>query len=54
MLNGAVYVSNATRLRHAKKLVDESTVGYVMPPERSVDIDTELDLLWCEFLLSRR
>ena len=28
--------------------------GYIMPVERSVDIDTELDLALAELLLQRR
>jgi hypothetical protein len=27
--------------------------GYVMPPERSLDIDTPLDVAFAEFLLER-
>lgn len=50
-LNGAVYVARVEWLRKANTFVAEGTVGYVMPPERSVDIDTERDLLLAEFLL---
>jgi CMP-N,N'-diacetyllegionaminic acid synthase len=30
------------------------TIGYVMPPQRSVDIDTLLDWQWAEFLMQQR
>ena len=30
------------------------SVPYFIPPERSVDIDTPLDLLWAEFLLTKK
>lgn len=51
-LNGAVYVADVESLQHTRSFVTEETVGYVMPPERSGDIDTVLDLAWCELLLS--
>jgi CMP-N,N'-diacetyllegionaminic acid synthase len=53
-LNGAVYVSRADVLRDCAQFVTEATVGYRMPADRSPDVDTELDLRWCEFLLSNR
>lgn len=53
VLNGAVYVAEVRRLRQSRQLVMQETVGYVMSPERSVDVDTRLDLHWCEFLLCR-
>ncbi len=53
-LNGAVYVTAVQQLRESGQFVTEATVGYVMPPERSPDVDTELDLHWCEFLLSQQ
>ena len=52
-LNGAVYVADVEFLRESRRFVDPMTVGFVMPPERSVDVDTEMDLHWCEFLLAR-
>ncbi len=42
-LNGAVYVIRTDVLLHSKKFVDHHTLGYVMRPENSVDIDTEMD-----------
>lgn len=43
-LNGAVYAADAVHLRRGGSLVEPGTIGVVMPPERSIDIDSELDL----------
>lgn len=43
-LNGAVYVADCTWLANNKSFLSENTIGYVMPTERSLDIDTEFDL----------
>lgn len=43
-LNGAVYVAKTDWLRTHETFLSEGVVGYVMPQERSLDIDTELDL----------
>ena len=37
-----------------KAFISPETVGYVMPRERSVDIDDELDFILAETLLERR
>ncbi len=50
-LNGAVYVCDVERFLQRKTLISAETVGYVMPKERSVDIDTELDLKFAELLI---
>ena len=50
-LNGALYLCSRTWLKNEGKLVGNGTVGYPMPPERSVDIDTPLDWLWAETLI---
>ena len=50
-LNGAIYVCDVPTLRQTSRLITEETIAYVMPPERSADVDTELDLCWCEFLI---
>ena len=52
-LNGAVYVADVENLRRTRSFVTDSTVGYVMPSERSVDIDSLLDFRWCELLLAQ-
>lgn len=50
VLNGAVYVANCAWLRQARSFVTPETVAYLMPPARSVDIDTELDMIAFESL----
>ena len=37
---------------NSKNVITEKTKIYVMPEDRSVDIDTELDFKWVEFLMS--
>lgn len=51
MLNGAVYVASVKFLKQNKSFLAEETRGYVMPNERSFDIDTEMDFWICEELL---
>jgi CMP-N-acetylneuraminic acid synthetase len=36
-----------------KSFISPNTVGYVMPEEYSIDIDTQLDWEIAEFLMSR-
>ncbi len=44
-LNGAVYVYNCARLIESGNLdMDDNSYAYLMPKERSVDIDTRIDL----------
>ena len=51
--NGSVYVSSLNLIRQGR-LLSENCAGYIMPAERSVDINDESDLLFAEFLLSRK
>lgn len=51
VLNGAVYVADCFSLMRQRLLVDEDTSGYLMPRERSLDIDTEIDIVVCEKLM---
>ncbi|BAS28215.1 acylneuraminate cytidylyltransferase family protein [Limnochorda pilosa] len=51
-LNGAIYVFPAAKAE-GDRLWDERSLAYVMPPEASVDIDTELDWQLAEILLQR-
>jgi len=50
-LNGAMYLCDRAWLQNQGSFVGPGTLGYPMPPERSVDIDTPLDWLWAETLL---
>ena len=50
-LNGAVYVIRKKRLERAKTLSPPGTLGFAMPIERSVDIDTLLDFKVAEALM---
>lgn len=49
-LNGAVYVIRVDHLRRIRSFVDADTVAYIMPRERSIDVDVELDLRLVEFM----
>lgn len=54
VLNGAVYVVTVEWLKHVKSLVGDTTQAYIMPSERSLDVDTEFDLQFLEYLLLHR
>jgi CMP-N,N'-diacetyllegionaminic acid synthase len=51
-LNGAIYMHRWAEVLSGAPPV--RTVGYVMPPERGVDVDTAQDLDYAEFLMGRR
>jgi len=50
VLNGALYVSSCATVMETRSFFHTDTHGYVMPKDRSLDIDTPLDFLWAEFL----
>jgi len=52
-LNGAVYLAGWNYLRRNRSFFGERTYAYIMPADRSVDIDSELDLKFAEFLLTQ-
>lgn len=52
VLNGAIYIADCAWLREQRSFVGEGTVAYVMPAERSIDIDTLADTREAERLLS--
>lgn len=51
-LNGAIYVGKSSWVQQFRTFITPETIAYVMPKERSLDIDTELDVKICDFLLS--
>ncbi len=53
-LNGSVYVWRREPLLECHSIFEADTRLYVMPPERSADIDSELDFEFVEFLMNKR
>jgi CMP-N,N'-diacetyllegionaminic acid synthase len=51
-LNGAVYVAEVNWLQKKQLFVSDETVAYVMPKDRSIDIDSETDLAIANIFLS--
>ena len=50
-MNASIYIWKRDSILNEKVLFLESTGLYVMPEERSIDIDTELDYKFVEFLM---
>lgn len=50
-LNGAVYVARTKWLVEKGDFVREETIAYPMPKERSIDIDTKIDLRLAELMI---
>lgn len=53
-LNGAIYVAETSWLVQQNTFMAPSTIAYEMPSERSIDIDTEMDIKTCSMLLEQR
>lgn len=49
-LNGAIYIVNIERFLNDKFLYRKGSYAYIMPQDRSMDIDTEIDFKITEFL----
>jgi CMP-N,N'-diacetyllegionaminic acid synthase len=52
--NGAVYVFQTENLRSSRQYYNHKTYPYIMPRERSVDIDDLLDFEWAEYLFYKK
>ena len=52
-LNGAIYLAEWDYIAENKSWFKDGSYAYVMPAERSIDIDTESDLHTAEFLLKK-
>lgn len=53
-LNGAIYIAEVNYFYQNNGFFGENTKAYIMPQERSVDIDTELDFEWAQLLMKKR
>lgn len=52
--NGGIYASRRKVLFEEGVLVSKNTGVYIMPDERSVDIDEPIDLAFAEFMMNRK
>ena len=52
-LNGALYLSSRESILQNKSFISNSTIGYIMSEESSIDIDTPLDWDIAEYLISK-
>ena len=53
-LNGALYLARRDWLIDNQGFIGPETLGYVMPKERSVDLDSPIDWQWLEYLIERK
>ena len=53
-LNGAIFLVFSDHLKAVKNFYGKKTYAYIMPQDRSVDIDTELDFLLAEYLYKNK
>ena len=54
MPNGAIYIASPEFLKRERSFYGERTIPYIMPADRSIDIDSEMDLLLVEFIIQRK
>lgn len=52
--NGALYISESVLLKERKLIIGDKPLLYVMPKERSVDLDSATDFGYIEFLMNNR
>ena len=53
-LNGAIYLNRSASLRKEGTFLPRGTMAYIMPPERSLDIDTAWDFHVAKLILEER
>ncbi len=50
-LNGAIYIVNIEKFKNDRFFYQEGSYAYIMPQDRSVDIDTESDFIFAELIM---
>ena len=53
-LNGAIYLGRPGALLKERTFMPKGTLAYIMPPERSLDVDTPWDLYMIDLILKDR
>jgi CMP-N-acetylneuraminic acid synthetase len=51
--NGAIYLVKTEVFMNEEKFITNDCVPYIMPPERSVNIDSKNDLMLAEYYLEK-
>jgi CMP-N,N'-diacetyllegionaminic acid synthase len=52
-VNGALYLASTAYLRQSPDFIGAATKAFIMPAERSIDIDNEMDFAMAELLIAR-
>lgn len=52
--NGALYVTTTALLKRQKVLIGDNPLLFVMPKERSIDVDSPIDFEYIEFLMQKQ
>lgn len=52
--NGAIFVSSVNNICKSKSFYKGNILPYIMPSERSIDIDYEFDFKLSEFLMNEK
>ena len=52
-LNGAIYLAYCDYIKEQESFFGENTFAYIMPRERSIDIDSEKDLKLTEVIMGK-
>lgn len=53
-LNGAIYIVDIKKFSNDRFLYQQGSFAYVMPQERSVDIDSELDFMHAQLIINHK
>ena len=53
-LNGAIYIVDCKRFKNDRFLFQAGSFAYIMPQEKSVDIDTAIDFTMAEVIMTER
>ena len=53
-LNGAIYVTKKETIMEKNSLIGKNMFGYIMPYERSIDIDSQIDFDLAELLINKK
>ena len=53
LINGAMYLASREFLLKEKSFISPDTLGFIMPKEKSIDIDDEKDWIYAETLMNQ-